>query len=72
MAYMTFNFGALGDAVPMLDERFTVGMFYIIEFLARRRAERKDGQLYYMNQYLSISDEVGAYDCSDCVDGDID
>ena len=29
-------------------------------FLAKRKAEKKDGQLYYMNQYLSVSDEVGA------------
>lgn len=69
---MTFNFGALGDSVPLLDERFTIGMFFIIEFLARRRATRKEGQLYYMNQYLSISDEVGAYDCIDCGAKDID
>ena len=43
------------------DERFSIGMFMIIEYLARRRSTRQQGQLYYMNQYLSISDEVGTY-----------
>ena len=48
----------------LFDERFTVGMFFIIEFLARRRINRRPDQLYYMNQYLSIGDELGAYDMS--------
>ena len=65
VAYITMNFGALNEAVPLFDERFTIGMFFIIEFLARRRATKREGQLYYMNQYLSIGDEVGGYDILD-------
>lgn len=49
ISYVTFNFKAFRDHPPLLDERFTVGMFIIIEFLARRRASSKPGQLYYMN-----------------------
>ena len=60
--YMTIDFSAYEDiSKAKLDERFTIGMFYIIELLARRRAQKADGQLYYMNQYLSIPDELDAY-----------
>ena len=65
VSYVTYNFNAVGDCPPKFDERFTVGMYFIIEFLSRRRATKKDGQLYYMNQYLSIADEVGAYSIED-------
>lgn len=37
------------DAPMKLDERFTIAMFTIIEFLARRRREKREGQLFYMN-----------------------
>lgn len=37
-------------------------MYEIIEYLARRRATKREGQLYYMNYYLSIVDEVGVYE----------
>lgn len=72
VSYITYNFGAINNCPPKFDERFTIGMFYIIEFLARRRATRKDGQLYYMNQYLSISDEVGGYDIVSQQHSDVD
>lgn len=62
VSYVTINFSKLEDGVPKFDERFSIGMFFIIEYLARRKATRRDDQLYYMNQYLSIGDEVGGYD----------
>lgn len=62
VSYITYNFGKLLDCPPKFDERFTIGMFYIIEFLARRKNTKNDDQLYFMNQYLSIADEIGAYD----------
>ena len=62
VSYVTYNFKALNDCLPKFDERFTIGMFFIIEFLARRRALKRNDQLYYMNQYLSIGDEIGGYD----------
>lgn len=61
-ACVVFNFNAFKESsVPKFDEQFTVDMFTIIEFLARRKANRKDSQLYFMNQYLAISDEIGAF-----------
>lgn len=43
------------------EERFRFPMYYIIEFLARRRNSKKPGQLDYMNYYPSIRDELGVF-----------
>ena len=43
------------------DEKFTIAMFYIIEYLARRKATKHPSQLYFMNQYLCLSSEVGTF-----------
>ena len=43
------------------NESFTIAMFYIITFLAERRNHKKDGELYYMNFYPSIKDELGVF-----------
>jgi hypothetical protein len=43
------------------NESFTIAMFYIITFLAERRNHKKDGELYYMNFYPSIKDEIGVF-----------
>ena len=37
-------------------------MFWIIEFLARRRNTKSQGQLFYMNQYLTIDSELGTFE----------
>ena len=42
------------------DERFTVDMYWIIEFLARRR-NAHPGSLYFMNQYYTCASEKGVY-----------
>ena len=42
VSYVTYNFDALDNGVLKFDERFTVGMFYIIEFLARRRSLKRE------------------------------
>lgn len=44
-----------------LDERFRCAMYYIIEFLARRRNTKKPGQLDYMNYYPSVPEELGVF-----------
>lgn len=62
VSYTTYNLAASNGCPLKFDERFTIGMFYIIEFLARRKATQKAGQLYFMNQYLSIADEDNAFD----------
>lgn len=43
------------------DERFTVPMFFIIEFLARRRNTKPAGSLFFMNQYLTVGSERGTF-----------
>ena len=58
--------------IQRYDEKFSIAMFMIIEYLARRRSLKDDGSLYYMNQYLSISDEIGTYGTIDYNDTQID
>ena len=61
--FITYNMGAFEvDNVPKFDERFSIAMYMIIEFIARKKATKKPGQLYFMNQYLAIGDEIGVYD----------
>ena len=67
-----YDMHALGADVPRFNEGFSIAMFIIIEYLARRRATRKDGQLYFMNQYLSISDEIGTFHAIDTDGSSID
>ena len=43
------------------EDRFTIPMFFIIEFLARRRNTKKSGELNYMNFYPSIQEEIGVF-----------
>ena len=43
------------------DENFKIPMYYIIKFLAERRNHRKPGELYYMNFYPTIKDEIGVF-----------
>lgn len=50
------------DQLLKFDEDFTIPMFWIIEFLARRRNTKKQGQLFYMNQYLAIQEEYGTFE----------
>lgn len=45
----------------MLDGRFSIPMFHIIEFFARRR-NNNPGSLYFMNQYLTIDGESQVLD----------
>ena len=61
ICWTIFDLNKVGDDVPKFDEKFTIAMYVIIEYLARRRAQKKEGQLYFMNQYLSISDEIGSF-----------
>jgi hypothetical protein len=43
------------------EERFQFPMYYIIEFLARRRNTKKPGQLDYMNYYPSVPEELNVF-----------
>lgn len=50
-----------GTDLMRFDEKFTIAMFFIIEFLARRRNTKQPGQLFYMNQYLTVGSENGTF-----------
>jgi hypothetical protein len=54
------------------EEKFTIAMYYIIEFLARRRKIGGEGSLFFMNQYLAVGKEVGAFCNMDIDDGPLD
>lgn len=57
-----YDYGEGGSDVPQqYNENFSIAMFMIIEYLARRRTKKKPGQLFYMNQYLSIPSELGVF-----------
>lgn len=43
------------------NESFDIPMFMIIEFLARRRNSKRFDQLYWMNMYATIPEEVGVF-----------
>jgi hypothetical protein len=47
------------------DERFEFPMYFIIEFLARRRNSKKPGQIDYMNYYPSVAEELGVFKYED-------
>jgi len=59
-AWLTFIIDTEVERVQRFNESFTVMMYVIIEYLAKRKAQKKDAQMYYMNQYLSVCDEAGA------------
>ena len=60
--WITYNFAKATDSNLHFDEDFTIPMFYIIEFLARRKAEAIDGQLYFMNEYFTVEEENGIFE----------
>ena len=61
--WMAYDMAALSGQknIEYFCEDFDVPMFYIIELLARRRENRHPGQLFFMNQYLTVSSEHGIF-----------
>lgn len=47
-AWIAYDLKKLDD-LPLFDEKFSIMMYVIIEYLARRRKTKRDGQLYFMN-----------------------
>ena len=43
------------------EERFDFPMYFIIEFLARRRNTKRQGELCYMNYYPSVPEEMDVF-----------
>lgn len=62
-AWMAYDMKALRGQreIMQFSEEFSVPMFYIVELLARRRANRRPGQLFFMNQYLTVDSEAGVF-----------
>lgn len=58
--WIVINTVKADDNEMYFDEKYSVAMFYIIEFLARRRATHPNS-LYYMNQYLTVESEKGVF-----------
>ncbi len=59
--WIAYNLAKATDSNLHFDEDFTIPMYYIIEFLARRKAEAVEGQLYFMNEYLTVEEEHGVF-----------
>lgn len=57
--WTTFLLKDAKDEDLLLDERFGIPMYYIIEFLARRRNRKSPGELHYMNMYPGLDSELG-------------
>lgn len=59
--WIIYNFSKVPDELLKFDESFTISMFYIIEYLARRRNTKRADQLYLMNQYMTVGSELGVF-----------
>ena len=59
-SWIAYDFSKVQDDLLKFNEQFTIPMYYIIEFLARRR-NSKLSKLYYMNQYLTVPAEKGVF-----------
>jgi len=60
-AWTCYNYGEAAYDDIKLDERFGIPMYYIIEFLARRRNTKKDNELYFMNYYPTVAEEKNVF-----------
>ena len=58
--WMAYSLPEADDNELFFNEQFTIDMFWIIEFLARRR-NTHPGSLYFMNQYYTCKSEYGVY-----------
>jgi len=59
--WIAYNFAKVSDDLLRFDEDFSIAMFFIIEYLARRRNTKSANQLYFMNQYLTVESENGVF-----------
>ena len=66
---MIFNLEKADDNELYFCEDFKVDMYFIIEFLARRKSTHP-GSLYFMNQYFTCTSEKGVFEIKDGVKRD--
>lgn len=60
-AFIAYDFSKATDDQLKFNDKFSIPMYYIIEYLARRRNNKSQGSLFFMNQYLTIPEEKGAF-----------
>lgn len=60
-SWSCFNYGISSFDDIRLDDRFSIPMYYIIEFLARRRNNKRENELYFMNCYPTIMEERNVF-----------
>lgn len=58
--WMVFNLAKADSDELYFNETFEIAMFWIIEYLARRRSKHP-GSMYFMNQYVTVESERGLY-----------
>lgn len=58
--WMVFDIGKGDENELTFCEDFKIAMFWIIEYLARRR-NTHPGSMYFMNQYITCPEELGVY-----------
>ena len=56
--WTVFDLEGATDDDLMLNESFGIAMYFIIEFLARRRNRKSPGELHYMNMYPGLDSEL--------------
>lgn len=61
MSWTCFNYGIATYDDIKLDDRFSVPLYFIVEFLARRRNTKKENELYFMNCYPTIAEERNVF-----------
>lgn len=61
--WVVINLGLADDNELYFNEDFEIPMYWIIEFLARRRNTHTD-TMYFMNQYVTCGSEQGVYKLS--------
>lgn len=58
--WMVFNLAKADADELYFNETFEIAMFWIIEYLARRRNKHAES-MYFMNQYVTVESERGLY-----------
>lgn len=61
LQYVIYDFENIKEDLLKFDESYSIAMYIIIEFLARRRNTKTDNQLFYMNQYFTVESEYQAF-----------
>lgn len=56
-SYVIYNLDKVSYEQVKFNDELSIPMFYIIEYLARRRNTKPSGSLYFMNMYLTVKAE---------------